>query len=63
MIKATLRYTILKIRAKISYHAFLKKETILQQFIKQILKTNNLLYGTIYTEHNKAILDQFETVL
>ena len=28
MIKAMSRYNILRIRAKISYHAFLKKETI-----------------------------------
>ena len=34
MTKAMLRYTILKVRAKISYHAFLNKETIQQQFLR-----------------------------
>ena len=40
MMKAMLRYTILKIRAKISYHAFLRNQTILQLILQQILLTH-----------------------
>jgi len=39
------KYKILRIRAKISYHAFIARHTIFEHIMKQITKTNELIHG------------------
>jgi hypothetical protein len=42
MSKTALKYKILRVRAKVSYEAFINKMTIAEIFLNQILKSFNL---------------------
>lgn len=42
MHKTFLKYTIIKVRQKISYSAFVKKQTVVELFCRQILSTLSL---------------------
>ena len=44
MTKTMLKYKILRIRYKISYHAFIERRTILEHFMRGILKSHAQLY-------------------
>lgn len=41
--KVMLKYSIMRVRSKLSYHALLNRQTVLEMFITQILKTFMLL--------------------
>ena len=52
MTKTAMKYKILRVRAKLSYEAFIKKQTLAEMFISKILDTWNLFkeYGLLNPE-------------
>ena len=63
MKKAMLKYTILKIRSKISFYAFYSRNTIVQLFIGQMLKTDKCLNGQPDIFEDQEILKEFYYLL
>lgn len=45
MQRTMLRYQIMRIRSKVSYHAFQARESIVEKILKQIVKTYSYFYG------------------
>ena len=50
MQKTYLKYTIIKVRQKISYEAFIRKYTVMELFCRQILISYNLTQDKQHVE-------------
>ena len=53
------KYNILRIRAKISYHAFLEQNTIFEHVMKQISKSSETIHGVsdLITNNQNILVD------
>ena len=60
MTKTMLRFTILRIRAKISYHAYMNRNTIMEHFMKQTTKSNRIFNGhSQLLRENEKLIEEF----
>ena len=64
MLLTVKKFKILKMRSKISYHAFLKKSTILEHFLENIQKSHQIFHGVseVITQ-NQGLVKEFKKSL
>lgn len=68
MLKTALKYKIIRIRSKISFLAFEKRQTILELFLRKILESHReFIYQKVYEprqsdEEIEKLLDMIENI-
>ena len=60
MQKTFLKYTIIKVRQKISYEAFIKKHTVVELFCHKILLTYKLTKNKNYVDHSLKVMEYMD---
>ena len=63
MIGTARKYTLLKVRIKIGYHAFMRRLTVCELFLGQITKSFTDLHGQPKIYKNQEILQDFDNLL